>query len=200
MRFLGKRVPPGYDTVPLAIFWGLLAGVAVALERISAASSPRRPDALAAAARRRPGIKVRSASIRKSALLFMGDRHRRVFQFLDAAGVLHDPGLPGVALLVGAWLARESGPAAHESDRRAGRISSAVLFRFRCGWRSWPAFIFCRCRIVPLPASDLADLLKKNPQDYNFSLGHVLDLTPQALGAFRGPLLGASLGFFSERD
>src|SRR5580698_4649149 len=24
MRFLGKRVPPGYDTVPLAIFWGLL--------------------------------------------------------------------------------------------------------------------------------------------------------------------------------
>ncbi|MGA2346194.1 MAG: phospholipid carrier-dependent glycosyltransferase, partial [Candidatus Sulfotelmatobacter sp.] len=37
---------------------------------------------------------------------------------------------------------------------------------------------------------------KKNPQDYNFSLGHVLDLTPRALGAFRGPLLGASLGLF----
>jgi hypothetical protein len=36
-------------------------------------------------------------------------------------------------------------------------------------------------------------LLKKNPQDYDFSLGHVLDLTPRALGAFRGPLLGASL-------
>jgi hypothetical protein len=40
---------------------------------------------------------------------------------------------------------------------------------------------------------DLADLLKKNPQDYDFSLGHVLDFTPQALGMFRGPLLGASL-------
>ena len=40
---------------------------------------------------------------------------------------------------------------------------------------------------------DLADLLKKNPQDYDFSLGHVLDFTPQALGVFRGPLLGASL-------
>src|SRR5512146_2324841 len=24
MRFLGKRVPPGYDTVPLLIFWGLV--------------------------------------------------------------------------------------------------------------------------------------------------------------------------------
>jgi hypothetical protein len=24
MRFLGKRVPPGYDTVPLLLFWALL--------------------------------------------------------------------------------------------------------------------------------------------------------------------------------
>ncbi len=24
MRFLNKRVPPGYDTVPLVLFWGLL--------------------------------------------------------------------------------------------------------------------------------------------------------------------------------
>jgi len=46
---------------------------------------------------------------------------------------------------------------------------------------------------APPPGADLADLLKKNPQDYDFSLGHVLDLTPRALGAFRPPLLGASL-------
>jgi len=45
----------------------------------------------------------------------------------------------------------------------------------------------------PPPGVDLADLLQKNPQDYDFSLGHVLDFTPQALGMFRGPLLGASL-------
>jgi hypothetical protein len=43
---------------------------------------------------------------------------------------------------------------------------------------------------------DLADLLKDNPQDYNFSLGHVLDLTPRALGLFRLPLLGATLALF----
>src|SRR5579864_3763353 len=49
-------------------------------------------------------------------------------------------------------------------------------------------------RVPQAPAGvDLADLLKKNPQDYDFSLGHVLDFTPQALGMFRGPLLGASL-------
>ncbi len=45
----------------------------------------------------------------------------------------------------------------------------------------------------PPAGVDLAELLKKNPQDYDFSLGHVLDFTPQALGMFRGPLLGASL-------
>jgi hypothetical protein len=37
----------------------------------------------------------------------------------------------------------------------------------------------------------LADLLKKHPQEYDLSLGHFLDLTPEAMGAFRVPLLGA---------
>jgi len=46
----------------------------------------------------------------------------------------------------------------------------------------------------PAPGADLADLLTKNPDEYNLSLGHILDLTPKALGAFRGPLLGVSLG------
>jgi len=98
-----------------------------------------------------------------------------------------------VALLVGGWLARESGPAASESDRRAGRISSTVLFVF--GVLGFAAGMYLlSVSHLPAPGADLADLLKKNPQDYDFSLGHVLDLTPRALGAFRGPLLGASLG------
>jgi hypothetical protein len=45
----------------------------------------------------------------------------------------------------------------------------------------------------PQPGADLADLLRKNPQDYDFSLGHFLDLTPEALGMFRPQLLGAVL-------
>jgi hypothetical protein len=44
---------------------------------------------------------------------------------------------------------------------------------------------------APAPGTDLADLLKKNPQDYDLALGHFLDLTPEALGVFRVPLLGA---------
>jgi hypothetical protein len=45
----------------------------------------------------------------------------------------------------------------------------------------------------PTPGTDLADLLKKHPQDYAMSLGHFLDLTPEAMGIFRGPLLGTIL-------
>lgn len=48
---------------------------------------------------------------------------------------------------------------------------------------------------VPAPGTDLSDLLRKNPQDYALSFGHFLDLTPQAMGAFRLPLFGFSLAF-----
>jgi hypothetical protein len=43
---------------------------------------------------------------------------------------------------------------------------------------------------IPAPGTDLADLLRKNPTEYDLSLGHFLDLTPEAMGAFRWPLLG----------
>src|SRR5260370_21883251 len=42
---------------------------------------------------------------------------------------------------------------------------------------------------------DIADLLKKNPQEYELSFGHFLDLTPQAMGAFKIPLLVTGIAF-----
>jgi hypothetical protein len=102
------------------------------------------------------------------------------------------PALPGIALLAGGWLARESSATATEDERRAGRRSSLVLMVV--GVVSAVIGLALLSLTHPPPAgADLADLLNKNPQDYDFSLGHVLDFTPQALGMFRGPLLGASL-------
>jgi 4-amino-4-deoxy-L-arabinose transferase-like glycosyltransferase len=191
MRFLGKRVPPGYDTVPLAIFWGLLLAWLLPW-------SVFLPQALR-------DVPARWRKLRSPAL----DRQQRAnllfflwalvivgfFSFSTRQEYYTIPALPAAALLVGGWLARESGPAAREADRRSGRISSIVLFVFGVlGLVAGMYLLSVSHR--PAPGADLADLLKKNPQDYNFSLGHVLDLTPQALGAFRGPLLGASLGLF----
>jgi len=97
-------------------------------------------------------------------------------------------------LLVGGWLDRESQSTAGSAERRRGRISSGVLLAIG-------AIVFVMGTLLllmskaPAPGTDLAELLKKNPQDYAMSFGHFLDLTPQAMGAFRGPLLAFSLAF-----
>jgi hypothetical protein len=190
MRFLGRRVPPGFDTAPLGIFWGLtLAWLFPWIAFV--------PPAL-----RDVPIRLRELrSVTKS------DRRRRAnllfflwalvilvfFSFSTRQEYYTIPALPGMALLVGGWLARESGPAANESFRRTGRICSTALSVLGAvGFVAGMVVLFISHR--PDSGADLADLLTKNPEEYNLSLGHVLDLTPQALGAFRGPLLGASLG------
>jgi 4-amino-4-deoxy-L-arabinose transferase-like glycosyltransferase len=186
-RFLNKRVPAGYETVPLLIFWGLLLAWLLPW-------SVFLPQAL------------RDIPLRWKSLRSQLDRRQRAnllfflwalvivgfFSFSTRQEYYTIPALPGMALLVGGWLGREY-ETANLSDRQAGRISSSVLFAF--GVLGFIAGMYLlSISHLPTPGADLAELLKKNPQDYDFSLGHVLDLTPRALGAFRGPLLGASLG------
>jgi 4-amino-4-deoxy-L-arabinose transferase-like glycosyltransferase len=188
MRFLGKRVPPGYDTVPLAIFWGLLLAWLLPW-------SVFLPQALRAVPVRWQELRSKLDRRQSASLLFLLWAFVIVgfFSFSTRQEYYTIAALPGTALLVGGWLTRESGPAASGSDRRAGRISSTVLFAF--GGLAFVAGMYLlSVSHQPAPGADLADLLKKNPQDYDFSLGHVLDLTPLALGAFRGPLFGTSLG------
>ena len=49
----------------------------------------------------------------------------------------------------------------------------------------------------PQPGVTLTDLLNSNPANYNLSLGHIFDLTAQAMGFFRGPLLAVALGMIT---
>ena len=104
------------------------------------------------------------------------------------------PALPGLALLVGGWLSREEESPAGSSHRRAGRISSLVLLAVGIAVFAICAFFLMVSR-PPAPGVELADLLKKNPEDYALSFGHFFDLTPQALGAFRWPLAGFAAAF-----
>ena len=186
MRFLNKRVPPGYDTVPLVLFWALLVlwlvPWAVFLPQ-ALREVPLRLGQMASLDRRK-----------KANLLFFlwALMILLFFSFSTRQEYYTIPALPGIALLAGAWLARESAADASAADRRAGRRSSLALMIG--GVLSAAIGLTLLSATHPPPAGvDLADLLKKNPQDYDFSLGHVLDFTPQALGMFRGPLLGASL-------
>ncbi|HTS38650.1 MAG TPA: glycosyltransferase family 39 protein [Candidatus Solibacter sp.] len=183
MRFLNKRVPPGYDTVPIFLFWAMLVlwllPWAVFLPQALRAVPVRN---LASLDRRE----------RASLLFFLWALVILLFfSFSTRQEYYTIPALPGIALLAAAWLAREtSSPTAPE--RRAGRISALVLMVLGIAGGLIGLALWSKVHQPP-SGVDLADLLKKNPQDYDFSLGHVLDFTPQALGVFRGPLLGASL-------
>src|SRR3984957_8135479 len=187
MRFLNKRVPPGYDTVPLLLFWILLllwlapwaAFLPQALQDV-----PRRWRTLQSSLDRRSRANLLFFLWALAILLFFSFSTRQEYYTI--------PALPGIALLAGGWLARESDADAPVSVRRAGRTSSLALMIVGTLAAAIGLVLLSH---TPQPSAgvDLADLLKKNPQDYDFSLGHVLDFTPAALGVFRGPLLGASL-------
>jgi len=185
LRYLNKRVPPGYDTVPLLIFWGLLilwlVPWCVFLPQ-AAREIPWRWRQL-----RNPLDRAHRANLLFALwvlviVLFFSFSTRQEYYTI--------PALPGMALLVGNWLAQESEEAAASRDRRAGRISSVILFAIAV-IGSVVGIALLIVAHPPAPGSELVDLLKKNPAEYNLALGHFLDLTPQALGAFRAPLLGA---------
>lgn len=194
MRFIGKRVPAGYDTVPLFLFWALLAVWLVPWSAFL-------PQALAATpalwrTKGLRGLRALDSQERANLLFFLWALVIvGFFSFSTRQEYYTIPALPALALLVGEWLARESGRDAIESDRRAGRISSLALFVIG-GIALVAGVYFLSVSHTPPPGVDLADLLKDNPQDYNFSLGHVLDLTPRALGLFRLPMLAATLALF----
>ena len=187
MRFLNKRVPPGYETVPLLLFWAFLilwlVPWAVFLPQ-SLRDVPVRWRRLHSSLDRRERANLLFFLWALVILLFFSFSTRQEYYTI--------PALPGVALLAGGWLSRESAGDASESDRRAGRVSSLVLMVVGIFAAAVGLAFFSRTHQPPAGV-DLAELLKKNPQDYDFSLGHVLDFTPEALGLFRGPLLGASL-------
>jgi 4-amino-4-deoxy-L-arabinose transferase-like glycosyltransferase len=186
-RFLGTRQPPGFDTVPLLLFWAFLVlwliPWAVFLPQ-ALKNVPLRWRDLGAPLDRRGRANLLFFLWALVILLFFSFSTRQEYYTI--------PALPGIALLAGGWLARESGADASEADRRAGRRSSLVLMGVG-GFAAVIGLALLSLTHQPPAGVDLAELLKKNPQDYDLSLGHVLDFTPQALGLFRGPLLGASL-------
>jgi 4-amino-4-deoxy-L-arabinose transferase-like glycosyltransferase len=186
-RFLNKRVPAGYDTVPLSIFWGLLLAWLLPW-------SVFLPQAVLEIPTKLRDLRANLSRRQRANLLFLLWALVIVgfFSFSTRQEYYTIPALPGMALLVGGWLGQESSSAPDSAYRKAGRISSSVLLA--CGVIGFVAGMYLlSISHLPSPNADLAELLKKNPEDYDLSLGHVLDLTPRALGAFRAPLLAASL-------
>ncbi|HZD94272.1 MAG TPA: glycosyltransferase family 39 protein, partial [Candidatus Sulfotelmatobacter sp.] len=189
LRYLNKRYPADYDTVPLWLFWVLMLVWLMPWTAFIVQAIRQVPVKLAAL---RKGLSAQQRGTLIFALwpllilLFFSFSSRQEYYVL--------PGLPGVALLIGGWLARETVSPPESSQRHSGRVSSLALLFVGVG-----ACIACIALAwqaqAPPTNYDIAELLNKNPQDYALSFGHFLDLTPQAMGAFKIPLLTTGLAF-----
>ncbi len=189
LRFLNKRMPRDYDTVPLVLFWALLVLWLVPWTVFL-------PQSLLEVPWRWRDFRLQMTRRQRAYLLFFLWNLVIVgfFSFSTRQEYYTIPAIPGMALLVGGWLQRERAAADDSRERRSGRISSVVLLAVGA-IAAAAGFALLALSKPPAPGMDLSDLLRKNPKEYALSFGHFLDLTPQAMGAFRGPLFGFSLAF-----
>jgi 4-amino-4-deoxy-L-arabinose transferase-like glycosyltransferase len=189
LRYLNKRLPRDYDTVPLLLFLALsFLWIFPWLASL--------PQACRKALARCRDSSSKSDRANPANLLFLLWAVVIIvfFSFSTRQEYYTIPAVPAFALLIGGWLRREVESPANSGERRAGKISAMALFAL--GFLIFlTGLFFLLFSKAPPPGTDLSQLLTKNPEEYTLSFGHILDLTPQSLGAFRGPLLGFSLAF-----
>ncbi len=188
LRYLNERVPRDYGTVPLTVFWVLLL-------LWLAPWSVFLPQALRAVPLRWRAMRSQLSARDRANLLFLAWALviMLFFSFSTRQEYYNLPAVPAIALLVGGWMERESASAVGSRERRAGRISSLVLFVIGiAGFIA--AMVMLRLSETAPAGAELADLLhQRAATSYVLSFGHIFDLTPQALGVFRAPLLGVAL-------
>src|SRR5713226_4940143 len=192
LRYLNKRVPRDYFTVPLLLFWGLIlvclfpctSFLPQALARVRLLGLRQPPGS--------PGDRARLILLLGAffVVFFFSFSTRQEYYVL--------PALPALALLIGGWLAEEEASPAGSAHRRWGRISSLVLAAL--GLLVCFATVFLAVSSPPVsPSADIADLLHTGPESsaqYALSLGHFLDLNARVMTMFRVPLLLFGLPFF----
>src|SRR5215510_769831 len=122
LRFLKKRYPYDYDTVPLWLFWGLMFVWLMPWTAFIFQALGQVPHRLR---EWRAGLSQQQ----RGTLLFLlwAAVVLVFFSFSSRQEYYVIPGIPGVALLIGGWLARETASPAGSAERRTGRISSLVL-------------------------------------------------------------------------
>jgi 4-amino-4-deoxy-L-arabinose transferase-like glycosyltransferase len=183
LRYLNKRYPYDYDTVPLWLFWGLIfiwlmPWTAFIVQAVGQVPYRLREWRAGLTARRRGTALFGVWAV--VVLLFFAFSSRQEYYII--------PGLPGIALLIGGWLTREENSTMASPERRQARISSLALMVICAAAGAVAIWLAMRSQTPPANY-DIAELLKKNPDAYRLSFGHFLDLTGKALGAFKIPLL-----------
>jgi uncharacterized protein YjeT (DUF2065 family) len=184
LRYIGKRYPADYDTVPLPLFLGLhlvwLFPWTLFVPAVIA-GIPRRLRMLEREQRFALFLLVWAALV----ILF--------FCFSTTQEYYTMPAYPALALLIGAGLvsAEKRWQQGKTSLLNASQITLACIgvAVFAAG-----AVAFWMTRHIAVEG-DIASTLSRNPGAYALSLGHVLDLTPRSLAELRVPVIGTALTF-----
>ena len=198
LRYLNLRVPRDYDTVPLALFWGLILVWVMPWSAFlfrALATVPWRKAF-------RPLISIRTLDEGESTRLLLGlwaAIPMLFFSFSTRQEYYVLPALPPMMLLVAGWLNAEAVEAESFTvpNRmvQAGQRIALVLLLLGSAAALIAGFFVLHSH-APDPHTDLASLLRQNPGDYALSFGHFLDLNAQAMGAFRDPLILTACALF----
>ena len=177
LRYLGKRYPADYDTVPIASFW-LLHLVWLFPFSVFLPLAVGRVRKLWRPAEREDQLRLFAWLWVLVVIVF--------FSFSTRQEYYTFPAFPALALLAGTGLARGE----NESSRWAiggqgllaflGIAVGAVLF-----------YLLWVSRNV-VPAADISEALTHNPENYKLALGHMSDLTVEAFAVLRAPAAGAA--------
>jgi 4-amino-4-deoxy-L-arabinose transferase-like glycosyltransferase len=191
LRYLNRRVPRDYDTVPLLLFWGLLgiwlipwiAFIFKAIVPVRMRSSLRR-------------VRLPSHDQAWNLLGLWAAFVMVFFSFSTRQEYYSLPALPPLALMIGGWLGREEKCSVRDPRRIAGRRIAIVLFILGATGSMLATFVAIRAR-PPAPGVDISTLLTQNPQDYALSMGHFFDLSLRSMGAFRPELILTALALLA---
>jgi 4-amino-4-deoxy-L-arabinose transferase-like glycosyltransferase len=178
LRYLGKRYPVDYDTVPIASFWLLHLVWLFPFSVFLPAAFGRLRD-LWRPARREDQLRLFALIWALVVICF--------FSFSTRQEYYTFPAFPALALLAGSGLAR--GEEAGSRWVTAGQgllafVGLVVGAALGCLlWLSRNAG----------PVTDISQTLTQNPENYKLALGHMSDLTVDAFAVLRVPAAGAAL-------
>jgi 4-amino-4-deoxy-L-arabinose transferase-like glycosyltransferase len=198
-RFLSKRIPHDYGQTPLLLFWVYLAiwivpwtvflpgAIAGHIRNLRHRASSITTNTLNLAREHEASL-----SLLLWSLLVMG-----FFSLSSRQEYYSIPAIPALCLMAGGLLARaDQSPNSKSIGVDAARsalrwhlyllLPLTTVIAIACGY-------FALTAPHPAPGTDLASLLNSNPDFYNVSLGHLFDLTGDAMGLFRAPLTAVAL-------
>jgi hypothetical protein len=177
LRYLGKRYPADYDTVPIASFW-LLHLVWLFPFSVFLPLAWRRARDLWRPTEREDQLRL---FVWLWALVVIG-----FFSFSTRQEYYTFPAFPALALLAGAGLARGENELSRWTIAGQGLLAFlGVVAGAALGYLLWVS------RNVT-PAADISEALTHNPENYKLALGHMSDLTIEAFAVLRAPAAGAA--------